>query len=413
MLEKMLPQQPTSGRSLFVDMNSFFASVEQQVKPELRGRPVGVCPFINDTTCVIAASIEAKRYGVKTGTRIPDARKLCPDIILMADDPRIYRIYHHRLMQELDQTRCQVTIKSIDEALLRVPRDLASQAVAVAQDVKRRVSAVGDQLKCSIGVAPNLFIAKVASNFQKPDGLTEVRVSDLEGFYSMLSLTDLYGISWRTAQKLEDIGIHTPLDFHNAPYPLLRKHWGLNGEMWYLRLRGYEVDLKSTTRRSIGHQTTIVPEPAWTMEELLRVASRLTYKAASRLRSANLAAKGVVVFVRFTDRTRWHQVYTGKHTFSDSVSFFEHVKRLLSSLRLHAPVRLIGVSAINLSLRPLENLDLFGSHVRDDRLSSAMDTINYQFGADMVVPASQLLSHKVYDRIGFGNAAQSANELPR
>jgi DNA polymerase-4 len=413
MLEKMLRQQPVDGAALFVDMNSFFASVEQQVHPELRNRPVGVCPFINDATCVIAASIEAKRYGVKTGTKIPEARRLCPEIVLLADDPKIYRDYHHLIMGELDNTRCRVVIKSIDEALLQVPSDMMTRVHEVAAEVKQRIGAVGDQLKCSIGIGSNLFISKVASNFQKPDGLTEVMLAELEGFYSVLELTDLYGISRRTARQLRLIGISTPLDFYRAPYGLLRRHWGLGGEAWYLRLRGYEVDLKPTTRRSIGHQTTIVPRPAATMDELLRVAGRLVYKTAARLRTANLAAKGVVVFVRFTDHSYWHSVYNGRHSFSDSVTFLEHVRRLLGQVRLHVPVRLVGVSVVNLTPLPQTNLSLFGETVRRENLSQALDKINYQFGADTIITASQALSSKVYDRIGFGNATQNANELPQ
>lgn len=413
MLEKMLRQQPVDGRALFVDMNSFFASVEQQVKPELRGRPIAVCPFVNDSTCVIAASIEAKRFGVKTGTRIPDARKLCPGIVLMADDPAVYRQYHRRIMSALDTTRCNVIVKSIDEALLQVPRDLTDRPRVVAEQVKSLVSDIGDQLKCSIGVGPNLFISKVASNMQKPDGLVEVKLEDLEDFYSALSLTDLYGVAGRTAKRLRLMGILTPLDFYHASYRLLHQAWGLNGELWYLRLRGYEVDLRPTMRRSIGHQTTIVPRPAYTKDELLRVAGRLVYKAAGRMRAADLGARGIVVFVRFTDHTIWHQVYNGKHSFWDSRTFYQHVQRMLSKLQLHSPVRLVGVSAVNLTPRPQANLSLFREHDRDERLSWALDEINYQFGAETVMPASQLLSHKVYDRIGFGNAAQSARELPK
>ena len=392
-------------------MNSFFASVEQELRPELRGRPIGVCPFINDATCIIAASIEAKRSGIKTGTKVAEAKRLCPEITLLAARPSHYRDYHHRIMTALDQTRCQVIVKSIDEALLIVPNDLRSQTRELALEVKQRLVALGSQLKSSIGIAPNLFLAKIASNLEKPDGLVEVRLDGLADFYAGLKLTDLHGISWRLARRFHAIGIASPLELFRAPYGLLRRSFGLSGEAWYLRLRGYEIDLAPTTRRMVGHETTITPDPATTMEQVLSVASQLTYKAANRLRASELAARGVVVYLRYSDRSYWQHLYHGRQPFSDSATFLGHVKRLLANHRLRLPVRLVSVSAIDIMPIAQTTHSLFGQTESHERLSEALDQINGRFGPNTVQPAEQLLSRPMTDAVGFGNAPDVATAL--
>lgn len=410
-IESLLRRQPTAGQALFVDMNSFFASIEQEVDPGLRGRPVGVCPFINDATCVIAASVEAKRFGVKTGTSVRRAKELCPAIKLVTGNAPLYRDYHRRIMARLDQTRCRVSIKSIDEALLTVPGDRVRQALRVGHEVKEAVRQVGSQLKCSVGISSNMFLAKMGTNIQKPDGLIEIKPDDLEAFYSILELTDLHGISWRMARRLHDIGISTPLAFYRAPFELLKKTFGINGERWYLRLRGYEVDQIKTTRRMIGHQNTITPQPATSRDQVLSVASQLVYKAAVRLRASELAARNVAVYVRFTDRTYWGKSLRTHSPFFDSRTFFAHVASLLEGWQPPKPVRLVSVTSSDLV--PFASLSgsLFDPPYRFERLSEALDIIEHKFGRHTIVPAASLLSHRVVDQVGFGNAPHTAATL--
>jgi len=406
-----LPHQPRTGRALYVDMNSFFASVEQEIKPKLRGQPVGVCPFINDATCVIAASVEAKRYGVKTGTSVRDARRLCPHIHLISDDPSVYRLYHRRIVEALETTRCRVNIKSIDEAFLELPYDLQENAQQMALQIKKRIREVGSQLNCSIGIASNLFLAKMGTKLFKPNGLVEIRTEDLEAYYALLSLTDLYGISWRMARRLEAIGIKTPVAFYQAPYALLKRYFGVNGERWYLRLRGYEVDNRPTTRRIIGHQTTVVPDPATTRSEVLGVASQLCYKAAVRLRAAALAAQSIHVALRFTDRSYWSRTLRTHAPFWDSRTFFTHTATVLAAWTPQKPVRLISVSGFDLLPQSALTMPLFDPPTHPEQLSRAIDEIEARFGRHTIAPANQLLSTRVTDRVGFGNAGQMAVEL--
>jgi DNA polymerase-4 len=400
----MLAAQPVEGQALFVDMNSFFASVEQETKPELRGKPVGVLPYLTDTTCVIAASIEAKQFGVKTGTLVPEARRLCPGILFLADNAATYRDYHRRIMAELDNLRCQITIKSIDEAYLRVPRDLTSQARQLADEVKSSVRRVGSTLRCSVGVAPNLFLAKMGTNLRKPDGLLEIRLADLEGLYATLRLTDLHGISWRLERRLHAIGINTSLELYHAPYSLLKRTFGLPGEAWYLRLRGYEVDERPTHRSQIGHQNTIVPEPARTRTELMTIASGLTYKVAAGLRREDFAARSVGVFARTVHRQYWFNFYRGHTPFTDSATLYQHVERLLERLSLSVPIRLLGVTATDLLPAAALPQSLFDAHRHSEALSAAIDQMGAKYGRGTIIPARQLIGAPMKDSVGFGNA---------
>ncbi len=412
MLEQMLSHQPNFGQALFVDMNSFFASVEQQVRPEWRGKPVGVCPFVHDSTCIIAASVEAKRLGIKTGTPIPEARRLCPEIILVSDNVGLYRDYHRRVMEALDQTRCQVSIKSIDEAFLLAPRDLWLKAEAVGHDIKALIWDVGDWLNCSVGISSNMFLAKMGTRVRKVNGLSSIRPEpdELIEFYSSLQLTDLQGISWRMARRLGDLGIYRPIDFYHAPYALLTKAFGMPGQAWYLRLRGYEVDQKPTKRSMIGHQTTLGGPASRSKEQILSIASQLSYKVATRLRVGGFSASSVAVGLRYSDRSYWSKARRKTALFTDSIGLFEKVTELLSDAPLHKAVRLISVITFDLIPSAAQPLSLFETQ-RNNNLSRALDEIEQRYGRHTIVPARHLTAKRVTDRIGFGNAPKVAKEL--
>lgn len=396
---------------LYVDMNSFFASVEQEVHPEYRGKPVGVCPFVHNSTCIVAASIEAKRLGIKTGTPVWEAKQRCPDIILVGDGPRAYRRYHQSIMDNLGQMRCNLTIKSIDEAALQVPLDLTDQAHELALEVKRRIQGVGSQLGSSVGIASNMFLGKMATKLHKPHGLTEIKLRDLEALYETLKLTDLYGISWRMEKRLQALQIWTALDLYQTSFQTLQKAFGLNGERWYLRLRGYEVDNRPTKRTVIGHQTTITPQPARSYDEVLGTASQLCYKAAFRLRAANLAARSAYLRLRFTDRTSDMKLIHTRFPFWDSRSCFEHISQLLRQIPLKKPVRLVDVSFMDLAPQSSLTQPLFTESRRAELLSTALDEIDERWGRHTVMPGSHLLGNKVPDRVGFGNAHHTAAAL--
>src|SRR6201994_513746 len=169
-------------RWLYVDFNSYFASVEQQLRPELRGKPIAVVPVETDATCAIAASYEAKAFGIKTGTPIWEAKKICPGIICVLAQHERYVDYHHRILEEVDKHIPVTAVCSIDEVACRLmDNEIAPErSMEIACSIKHGLAAnVGEYVKCSIGIAPNRYLAKVATDLQKPDGLTFITGQDL------------------------------------------------------------------------------------------------------------------------------------------------------------------------------------------------------------------------------------------
>src|SRR3569833_3218346 len=173
-----------SLQSLYVDLNSFFASVEQQLRPELRGRPIGVLPVMADTTCCIAASIDAKRFGIRTGTPVWQARKLCKDIVFVQARPSIYVEIHHRIIAAVESCPPVGEVLSIDEMACELMGSDREEANAIkrGRQIKRAIyDQVGEVLHSSIGIAPNRFLAKTASNMQKPNCLVVIHQNKLPG----------------------------------------------------------------------------------------------------------------------------------------------------------------------------------------------------------------------------------------
>jgi DNA polymerase-4 len=295
-------------RALLLDFNSYFASVEQQLNPALRGRPVAVLPVLAETTCCIAASYEAKRHGVKTGTPVAEARRLCPDIVFVPARPRVYVEMHQRLMQVVDSVIPLGEILSIDEVMCELTGSWQEEAVAVARarEVKRRLlDEVGECLTCSVGIAPNRFLAKIASNMQKPNGLTVIRESDLPEVLFGLTLTDLHGVAGAMQRRLERAGIHTVEALCRADREALRRVWGgIEGSRMYERLRGLEPALPPTRRASIGH-SHVLPPHLRTEAGAYAVLSKLTQKAAVRLRAEGYLARRMSVMVEYRDRPAW------------------------------------------------------------------------------------------------------------
>ena len=243
---------------LFLDLNSYFASVEQQENPEIRGKPVAVIPSQTDYTCAIAASYEAKAYGIKTGTIIRDAKQMCPNLICVPARHDIYVQYHNRIIEEIIKHTPINKIWSIDELSSRLPPNKRNRTSAeqISHNIKQGLwDNIGSAINCSIGVAPNSLLAKIAGNMQKPNGFTYLPQEELPGRLLDLKLTDITGIGKNMDARLRRARIMSIQDLWNISPKHARKIWGsVQGErMWYW-LHGYDFEEPQVERNyMIGH----------------------------------------------------------------------------------------------------------------------------------------------------------------
>jgi len=414
---------------LFVDLNSYFASVEQQVRPELRGKPVAVVPMMADTTVCIAASYEAKAFGVRTGTVVADAKRLCPGLILVEARHDIYVDYHHRVVEAVESCVPVTAVCSIDEMACRLmgrERPLRA-ALALGMRVKQRIREhAGEMLRSSVGLATSRYLAKVASDMEKPDGIVALPLDILPDALRQLSLRDLPGVGARTEKRLNAKGLHTmddllALDCEQAGQ-LWESVWG--GRMWHW-LRGEDFEMAETEHlKSISHQHVLAPEMR-TAEKAWAVAHKLLHKAAMRLRQHKLWASGIGLAVGFAvPRIDANNVPTPVSSFGAPAKGWKSEIRLsecqdngllISALRRLWDSRpsgqeydhpyFLGVSLTGLVPDRLHSLNLFdaldGEQTRT-RLMETMDELNSKYGMSTLGPASMLTAFKAAPtRIAF------------
>ena len=289
---------------LLVDLNSYFASVEQEVRPELRGRPVAVVPMVADTTVCIAASYEAKAFGVKTGTVVGDAKRMCPGIELVEARHEIYVDYHHRVIEAVDSCLPVSSVMSIDEMACRLmgrERPLVA-ALELGRKVKERIrERVGPMLRSSVGLATNRYLAKIASDMEKPDGLVALPLDVLPEALRQLSLRDLPGIGVRTEKRLNAKGVYSMDQILDLDCEQAGELWGsVRGERLWHWLRGEDFDMSENEHnKSLSHSHVLSPDMR-TAEKAWAVAHKLLHKAAMRLRAADLWAGSIGLALGFS-----------------------------------------------------------------------------------------------------------------
>ncbi len=420
------PSPFDSGLStLFLDLNSFFASVEQNERPDLRGRPVAVVPMMTDATCAIAASYEAKAYGIRTGTKIYDAKRLCPHLICVLARHDVYVDYHLRILKAAEKHVPITKIWSIDEFhcnLIGRERE-PERAKDLALRIKSQIAAdIGPAVKCSIGLAPNSFLAKVATDMQKPDGLVLLRPEDLPGPLFNLKLTDLPGINTRMEERLARAKIRSIKDLWSIAPRHARSIWGnVTGERFWYWLHGYNVPHVETHTSMVGHSRVLDPAMR-TPEKARMMTRRLLYKAAARLRRKGFHACALSLSVRMLNGRRWQ----GDAHFPAACDFFtlmQHLDDLWRSMSLEsfgceperAPPRML-CKKVSIILHKLQKDgaitdDLFlqknqtAGHTlkRREALSAALDTINRKYQKETIsiglIP--QTLAGHVGTKIAF------------
>lgn len=287
------PEQPF--RWLYLDFNSFFASVEQQEYPALRGRPVGIVASAGENTCTIAASIEARAQGVRTGTPLREARRRCPGLVLRPARHPLYLAYHHRILAELDRHVPVERVWSIDEVSVRLvgPQRRPAAALALARAIKSGLAErIGVCLRCSIGLAPSRHLAKLATELQKPDGLVALRPEELPGPLLHLALRDIPGIGRGMAARLARCGVTDVAGLWALGPRRARQIWNsVEGERFWYGLRGADLPEPQLRRipRSIGH-ARVLPPDLRDAAAARHVTRLLAMKAMARLRDARCFA---------------------------------------------------------------------------------------------------------------------------
>lgn len=375
---------------LFVDLNAYFASVEQQVRPELRGRPIVVAPVNADTTCCIASSYEARPFGIKTGTAVGEAKKLCPGLIVVHARPRLYVEYHHMILEAADTVLPVEEVESVDEFRCRLmgkERERA-EAVRLAMAMKSAIRhRVGNFLRCSIGIAPNRLLAKVGTNLQKPDGLVVIESHELPHRLHQMKLTDFPGIARGVERRLGAHGITTVERLCAMSAREMENAWGsVVGRHWWHWLRGDDLPSAPTARRTVGHQHVLPPSHR-TREQAYTVAVRLLAKAATRLRRLEHWAERLSVYVTYFDAPRWKLTATLPLT-QDTLIMLGALRKMWATGPAHARPVQVGVRLHRLTHARHVEAPLFPADRQRQLLLGAMDTINERFGYDAVYPGS-------------------------
>ncbi|MBS1799783.1 MAG: DNA polymerase [Acidobacteria bacterium] len=405
-----MPSAPHPDRFgfLHIDLNSFFASVEQQLHPEYRGKPIAVVPTMADTTCCIAASYEAKAFKVKTGTQVGEAKKMCPGIILVEGDHTNYAKYS-KAINDAVELACPVAHNpSIDEMCCQLMgrEQEPPRARKIALEIKQSIyKNVGEALRCSIGMAPNRYLAKIASDMQKPDGLIGLLPSQLPRAIAHLDLRDLPGVGARTEVRLNAKGIRTMPELlaldRTGMHNLFNSVWG---DRMYHWLRGGETGddgatVTSDVQKSLGHSHVMAPEFR-TEEGAWSIANKLLHKAAMRLRMEKFYTGSMAVTIRYqltreqAERVKSKRHFSGiKHSgwgmearfrqCQDTLTLLEAMRGMWQRRPQGEEFRkpfFVGVTLRDLIPEDEHQEELFGDPDNRTQLSATMDKLNLKYG---------------------------------
>jgi DNA polymerase-4 len=428
-LMSTLSLPPDAITWLFLDMNSFFASVEQQECASYAGKPLIVVPSMTDATCAIAASYEAKAYGIKTGTNVGQAKDKCPNLICVPARHDIYLKYHQMMLDCVAAYTPITKTCSIDElaSKLAPSRCNAPKAIEIARNIKAKMyNEMGASVTCSIGLSSNIFLAKMASDLQKPDGLTLLPPRDAHKRLSKLQLTDLTGIGLNMERRLNKCGIWTVDQLWQCSPKQMRQIWkNVEGEKFWYKMRGYDIPDLPTSASVIGHSRVL--EPAFREPDQAKIVlSQLTEKACNRMRRKGFAAKLMTISVREVLGNRYSTEVSYSPPCSDNIRCVREVSKLYDALNLKYRLkRLKKVSVTFTKLIEIEKIhpDLFHDYAEQASSaetlqtpfksrppsSTAQDTINMHH-----LPSQAQTAHNgVYHRPFFQKyqSASSASSL--
>lgn len=372
---------------MHIDLNSCFATVEQQAHPSLRGRPLGITNRLSPRCCVIACSYEAKALGIKVGTALDEAKAICPDFIMLQSDPPKYHHVYKKLVAIMQDYSPNIQMKSIDEGVIDfhgTREHINTRPLEkIGHEIKLRLRLeVGSWMKCNIGIAPNRFLAKLAAGLHKPDGMDRIDHRNLRTTLSGLELTDLPGIAEHYEARLGAAGICTPLQFLDASSDTLRRFvfHSINGEHWYNRLHGWEADDYETKIGNVGRQ--FVMDKATADDELLR--TRLHYLCQTtgmKLRFRGVDARGIMVWAKFQNGESFTLRKMFRSTFYTDQEVWRRALLLFNQRPKHMIVTQIGVTCYQLTPSTRAQASLLDDVNKAEWLTTAIDDVNEKYGS--------------------------------
>jgi len=404
-----LPLNSEQPQILHIDLNSCFATVEQQARPLLRGRPLGVTNRLTKNACVVAASYEAKALGVKGGMSFSEAKLLAPDLIMVETDPPKYHYVYKKLIGIMRSYSPNIGMKSIDEGIIDfhgTRQNINQRPLSViGHEIKQRLrDEVGDWMKCNVGIAPNRFLAKTAASLHKPDGLDIITHKNLRSTLADMELTDLSGIAERNQARLNAAGIYTPLQFLDARSDILaRKVFkSICGEDWHKRLRGWEVDDVEYSTKTVGRQ--FVMDDYNASEE--KVRNRLAHLCEStglKLRHKGFCARGISLYIQYKSGDAWHSRKAFKSAFFTSSEIYRRATLLFNQHPRLDNVVMLSVSCYLLEPSTANQMSILDDVNKQVRLTEAIDELNQLYGNYTVTFANSLgANREIKQKIPFG-----------
>ncbi|MEK4699599.1 DNA polymerase IV [Solibacillus sp. FSL R7-0668] len=382
-----------AGRVIFhIDMNSFYASVEQAHEPTLKGKPIAVAGNAKERRgIIVTSSYEARAKGIYTTMTVGEAKRKCPDIILLPPDFAKYREASAAMFAILRSYTDLVEPVSIDEGYLDVTEIAKTQhPMQLAEEIQQRILHELD-LPCSIGIAPNKFLAKTASNMKKPRGITVLRKRQVPELLWALPVIDMHGIGASTSKKLQALGIHTIGDLANAQERILQKEFGKNGVRLHKRANGEdgrEVDPNAIfDTKSVGNSTTL-PRDETEYYILKETFEKLSRSVAERLKVKYLAGTTVSIQIRNFEWQNQTRSKSLKTAIQQADAIFDIAWQLFLQHWDETPVRLIGITVSNVvdqaDLTQQLNLFNFEQHIKDEPIVALVDTMEKKFGKGVI-----------------------------
>ncbi|MBW4061348.1 hypothetical protein HJC99_02130 [Candidatus Saccharibacteria bacterium] len=417
-----LPINPEVPEIMHIDLNSAFAMTEQQANPLLRGKPVGITNRLNDYAICIAASYEAKRLGVGLGTRQREGRWRAPGLVMLESDAPKYQFVHRQIRTIFESYSPTAYMKSIDEGVIdfRGMRGLLKgrSMEDIGYEIKQRIrDEVGDHMTVNVGIGQNRWLAKLAAGFLKPDGMYSIDRDNLAVVYGLLQLTDLPYIASHNKVRLFEAGIYAPLDFFMADEITLTRgvFHSILGHHWYLKLRGYETETE-TGVRTVG-RSYVLEHRTRDPEEIATLLYKAAVKISRRLRTNDLAARGLMVQFGYVGETMgegWERYrhrgtgWNGRRMYPTAVRRADQLYARALDLYRESPQdqTLASLVITSYALEPVrhDQPTLYESEdVRRDRIESAINLVNDKYGELVLAPASVKASRNpMKDKIPFG-----------